>query len=209
MPDLLLELFSEEIPARMQARAAEDLRKGVTDRLVAAGLAYEGARAFVTPRRLTLAVHGVPARQPDVKEERKGPRLNSSLPARQGFLRTIGVPPHEAARFELTRPGESIAIRDLGLVVEARGDGDNAFYFAMREKPGRAAIEVIGEILPDVIKNFPWPKMCIRDSNNSTDGTSDAAAQAGAVVRREPHQGKGHVVRRMFNDCLLYTSRCV
>ena len=75
MPDLLLELFSEEIPARMQARAAEDLRKAVTDRLVDAGLVYEGARAFVTPRRLALAVHGVPARQADVKEERKGPRI--------------------------------------------------------------------------------------------------------------------------------------
>ena len=71
MPDLLLEFFSEEIPARMQARAAEDLRKLVTDRLVGAGLVYEGAKAFATPRRLALAVQGVPARQPDVKEERR------------------------------------------------------------------------------------------------------------------------------------------
>src|SRR5215468_3108398 len=75
MPDLLLELFSEEIPARMQVRAAEDLRKLVTDRLVGAGLLYEGAKAFVTPRRLALAVKGVPVRQPDVKEEKKGPRV--------------------------------------------------------------------------------------------------------------------------------------
>src|SRR5436190_431214 len=77
MPDLLLELFSEEIPARMQAKAADDLKKMVTDRLVDAGLVYEGARAFVTPRRLTLFVQGVPARQPDLKEERKGPRVGA------------------------------------------------------------------------------------------------------------------------------------
>ena len=82
MPDLLLEFFSEEIPARMQARAAEDLRKLVTDRLVAAGLVYEGAKAFATPRRLALAVQGVPARQPDVKEERKGPRVGAPEQAR-------------------------------------------------------------------------------------------------------------------------------
>src|SRR5215470_10659483 len=77
MPDLLLELFSEEIPARMQARAADDLRKLVTDRLVAAGLLYEGAKAFATPRRLALAVQGVPVRQPDVREEKKGPRVGA------------------------------------------------------------------------------------------------------------------------------------
>jgi glycyl-tRNA synthetase beta chain len=77
MPDLLLELFSEEIPARMQAKAAEDLRKMITDRLVAAGLVYEGAKAFATPRRLALTVHGIPARQPDIKEERKGPKVGA------------------------------------------------------------------------------------------------------------------------------------
>ena len=86
MPDLLLELFSEEIPARMQARAAEDLKKLVTDRLVDAGLIYEGASAFVTPRRLALFVQGVPARQPDVKEERKGPRVGAPEGAIAGFL---------------------------------------------------------------------------------------------------------------------------
>src|SRR6516164_2157471 len=91
MPDLLLELFSEEIPARMQARAAEDLRKLVTDRLVEAGLVYEGARAFATPRRLALAVQGIPAKQPDVKEERKGPRVGAPDGAIQGFLRAAGL----------------------------------------------------------------------------------------------------------------------
>ena len=83
MPDLLLEFFSEEIPARMQARAAEDLKKLVTDRLVDAGLTYEGATAFATPRRLALAVAGIPVRQPDVKEERKGPRVDAIKPGVQ------------------------------------------------------------------------------------------------------------------------------
>src|SRR6202049_2433488 len=91
MPDLLLELFSEEIPARMQARAAEDLRKLVTDRLGAAGLVYDGAKAFVTPRRLALAVHSVPARQPDVREEKKGPRVGAPDNAIAGFVRAAGL----------------------------------------------------------------------------------------------------------------------
>src|ERR1041385_903945 len=91
MPDLLLEFFSEEIPARMQARAAEDLRKLVTDRLVEAGLAYEGAKAFVTPRRLALSVHGIPVRQPDAREEKKGPRVGAPEGAIAGFLKGAGL----------------------------------------------------------------------------------------------------------------------
>src|SRR6266704_6937521 len=91
MPDLLLELFSEEIPARMQAKAADDLRKLVTERLVDAGLVYEGAKAFATPRRLALAVEGVPARQPDLKEEKKGPRVGAPDGAIQGFLKAAGL----------------------------------------------------------------------------------------------------------------------
>src|SRR5262249_24333180 len=91
VPDFLLELFSEQIPARMQARAAEDLRKLVTEALVSAGLLYEGAKAFVTPRRLALAVKGVPVRQPDVKEEKKGPRVGAPEGAIQGFLRAAGL----------------------------------------------------------------------------------------------------------------------
>jgi glycyl-tRNA synthetase beta chain len=138
MPDLLLELFSEEIPTRMQARAAEDLRKAVTDRLVAAGLVYEGARAFVTPRRLTLAVHGVPVRQPDLREEKKGPRVGAPENAIAGFLKAAGL----------------TSISEAKVQPDKKGD----FYIALIEKPGRAAIDVIGEILPDVIKSFPWPK---------------------------------------------------
>ena len=138
MPDLLLELFSEEIPARMQARAAEDLRKGVTDRLVNAGLVYEGAKAFVTPRRLALAVHGVPARQPDIKDERKGPKVGAPEQAIAGFLRAAGLKSIDEAKVQPDKKGD--------------------FYVAVIEKPGRAAIDVIGEIIPDVIKSFPWPK---------------------------------------------------
>src|SRR5258707_13325040 len=91
MPDLLLELFSEEIPARMQAKAAEDLKKMVTDRLVDAGLVYDGAKAFATPRRLALFVQGVPAKQPDLKEEKKGPRVGAPAGAIQGFLKSAGL----------------------------------------------------------------------------------------------------------------------
>jgi glycyl-tRNA synthetase beta chain len=138
MPDLLLELFSEEIPACMQTRAAEDLRKAVTDRLVDAGLIYEGAKAFVTPRRLTLAVHGVPVRQKDVREEKKGPRVGAPDTAVAGFLKAAGLK----------------SISEAKVQPDKKGD----FYVAVIEKPGRAAIEVIGEILSDVIKTFPWPK---------------------------------------------------
>jgi glycyl-tRNA synthetase beta chain len=138
MPDLLLELFSEEIPARMQARAAEDLKKAVTDRLVDAGLVYEGAKAFVTPRRLTLAVHGVPVRQPDLREEKKGPRVGAPENAVAGFLKAAGLK----------------SISEAKVQPDKKGD----FYVAVIEKRGRAAIEVIAEILPEVIKSFPWPK---------------------------------------------------
>jgi len=138
MPDLLLELFSEEIPARMQARAAEDLRKLVTEALVGAGLLYEGAKAFVTPRRLALAVKGVPVRQPDVKEEKKGPRVGAPAGAIQGFLRAAGLK----------------SISEAKVQPDKKGD----FYLAVIERPGRPAIEVIAEIVPEVVKTFPWPK---------------------------------------------------
>jgi glycyl-tRNA synthetase beta chain len=138
MPDLLLELFSEEIPARMQARAAEDLRKAVTARLVDAGLVYEGAKTFVTPRRLALAVHGVPARQADVREEKKGPRVGAPDNAIAGFLKAAGLSSISEAKVQPDRKGD--------------------FYVAMIDQPGRAAIEVIAEIVSQVIRTFPWPK---------------------------------------------------
>jgi glycyl-tRNA synthetase beta chain len=138
MPDLLIELFSEEIPARMQMRAADDLKKLVTAKLAAAGLRYEGAKAFVTPRRLTLAVAGVPARQPDVTEEKKGPRVGAPEGAILGFLKAAGLK----------------SIGEAKVQPDKKGD----FYVAVTEKKGRPAIEVIAEIVPDVVKTFPWPK---------------------------------------------------
>ena len=138
MPDLLLELFSEEIPARMQVQAAADLRKLVTDKLVDAGLVYDGAKAFVTPRRLALSVHGIPARQADLREEKKGPRVGAPENAIAGFLKAAGL--------------KSIA--DAKIQSDKKGD----FYVAVIERPGRAALDVLGEILPDVVKRFPWPK---------------------------------------------------
>jgi glycyl-tRNA synthetase beta chain len=139
MPDLLLELFSEEIPARMQAKAADDLRRMVTDKLVAEGLVYEGAKAFATPRRLALTVHGIPARQADLKEERKGPRVGGPEPAIAGFLKATGLSSLDEAQVQ----------RD-----PKKGD----FYVALIEKPGRATIDVLAEILPVIVRTFPWPK---------------------------------------------------
>ncbi|MFZ5736042.1 MAG: glycine--tRNA ligase subunit beta [Pseudomonadota bacterium] len=139
MPDLLLELFSEEIPARMQGKAADDLKRLVTDRLVAEGLVYEGAKAFATPRRLTLTVHGIPARQPDLKDERKGPKVGAPDAAVQGFLKATGLASLDEAKIQ----------RD-----PKKGD----FYVALIEKPGRPAIEVLAEILPVIVRTFPWPK---------------------------------------------------
>jgi glycyl-tRNA synthetase beta chain len=138
MPDLLLELFSEEIPARMQAKAAEDLRRMVTDRLVAEGLVYEGAKAFATPRRLTLTVHGIPARQSDLKQERKGPRVGGAEAAIAGFLKATGLNSLDEAKIQ----------RD------PKGD----FYIALTEKPGKPTVDVLAEILPLIIRTFPWPK---------------------------------------------------
>ncbi len=139
MPDLLLELFSEEIPARMQAKAADDLRRMVTDKLVAEGLVYDGAKAFATPRRLALTVHGIPGRQADLKEERKGPRVGGPEAAIAGFLKATGLSSLDQAQIQ----------RD-----PKKGD----FYVALIEKEGRATIDVLAEMLPVIIRTFPWPK---------------------------------------------------
>ncbi|KQP53450.1 glycine--tRNA ligase subunit beta [Methylobacterium sp. Leaf106] len=139
MPDLLLELRSEEIPARMQRRAAEDLRKLVTDALVERGFLYEGAKAFSTPRRLALHVAGLPPRGKDVREERKGPRVGAPDGAIQGFLKSAG----------LTSLDQATTVTD-----PKKGE----FYVAVIERPGRDTIDVLAEILPAIIKSFPWPK---------------------------------------------------
>ncbi len=137
MPDLLLELFSEEIPARMQARATADLKKLVTDGLVAAGLTYASAGVFSTPRRLVLAIDALTAESPALHEDRKGPRADAPQAAIDGFLRSTGL------------------ARDQ-LVVRAVGKAE--VLFAVVEKPGRKAEAIIAEVVEGTIRNFPWPK---------------------------------------------------
>jgi glycyl-tRNA synthetase beta chain len=137
MPDLLIELFSEEIPARMQAKAAADLQKLVTDGLVDAGLTYAGAGAFCTPRRLALSIEGLSVESPDTREERKGPKVSAPDGAIDGFCRGAGVS------------------RDA---LEARDTGKGKVYFAVIQKPGRKAADIIAEVLEGAIRNFPWSK---------------------------------------------------
>ena len=137
MADLLLELFSEEIPARMQAQAAKDLERLVVGALSDRGLLFEGVKAFAGPRRLTLAIAGLPAKQPDVSEEKKGPRINAPAKALDGFLRSAGVTLEQC---------------------EKRDDGKGEFYVAVIHRKGRATAEVLAEMLPDCLAKLPWPK---------------------------------------------------
>ena len=137
MPDLLIELFSEEIPARMQAKASDDLRKLMTDGLVEAGLTYTGAAAFSTPRRLTLTVQGLSANSPTLREERRGPKVGAPDKALDGFMRGAGV------------------TRDQ---LEERTEKKGAFYYATVTTPGRPAAEIIAEVLEKTVRGFPWPK---------------------------------------------------
>ncbi len=139
MPDLLLELFSEEIPARLQAKAAGNLRKLVTDAVVDAGLTYEGAKEYWTPRRLVLDIRGLTARSADIREEKKGPRKDAPQKAIEGFLRGAGLQSIDQA--------------------EIRSDPKKGeFYVAVIEKPGRDAADIVAEIMPGIIANFSWPK---------------------------------------------------
>ena len=137
MPELLIELFSEEIPARMQTKAAEDLRSMITNGLVEAGLTYEGAQVHATPRRLVLSVEGLNAKAADMLEERKGPRVDAPKPAVEGFLKSTGL-----------------TLKELAVQDDKKGK----FYVASIKKPGRAATDVVAELVPDVIRKFPWPK---------------------------------------------------
>ena len=137
MPDLLIELFSEEIPARMQKRAAQDLKKLVTDGLVEAGLTYSAAGVFSTPRRLTLSIEGLLAQSPPQKEERKGPKTDAPQAAIDGFLRATGV--------------------NID-ALEPRDDKKGQVYFAVVSKPGRPAAAIVAEVLEGAIRTFPWPK---------------------------------------------------
>ena len=139
MPDFLLELFSEEIPARMQGQAADDLRRLVTAALTEQGLAFEGAASFATPRRLALHIAGLPERQQDRREVKKGPRVGAPDAAVQGFLKSAGLASLSEARIE---------------VEPKKGE----FYVAVIERPGRGTAELLAEILPGILKSFPWPK---------------------------------------------------
>ena len=137
MPELLLELFSEEIPARMQAKAAEDMRAIITNALVDAGLTYEGAQAHSTPRRLVLSVEGLNAKAADTSEERKGPRVDAPKPAIDGFLKSTGL-----------------KLDQLTIQEDKKGKS----YIALIKKSGRAATDVIAEVVPKMVREFPWPK---------------------------------------------------
>jgi len=138
MAELLLELFSEEIPARMQARAREDLARLLGNALGEAGLEFNEIKTFATPRRLTTVVEGLPARSPDIREERKGPRIDAPDAAIKGFLKSTGLASADQA--------------------ERRDDKKGAYYVALLERPGRATAEVIAEIMLELVKSFPWPK---------------------------------------------------
>jgi glycyl-tRNA synthetase beta chain len=137
MPDLLLELFSEEIPARMQVQASKDLQRLIVGALSDRGFLFEGARAFAGPRRLTLAISGLPVKQPDVSEEKKGPRVGAPEKAIEGFLKSAGVALDQC---------------------EKRSDAKGEFYVAVIARKGRATAEVLAEILPETIAKLPWPK---------------------------------------------------
>ncbi|MGE0650438.1 MAG: glycine--tRNA ligase subunit beta [Alphaproteobacteria bacterium] len=137
MAELLLEILSEEIPARMQTRASDDLRRLVTEGLKGAGLDFSAARAFATPRRLVLVVDGIPERQPDVKDERKGPAVGAPDKAIEGFLGSVGLTLDQC---------------------EKRDIKGKEFWFAVIEKTGRATKDVLVEILPDALAKLPWPK---------------------------------------------------
>ena len=179
MPDLLLEFFSEEIPARMQARAADDLKKLVTDRLVEAGLVYEGAKAFATPRRLALTVQGVPARSPTSGKRRRA--RGSARPRRAiaGFLRAAGLTSIDQAKVQADKKGD--------------------FYVAVIEKPGRPAIEVIAEIVPRCRARLPVAEVDALGRCVGQGGRAQLGAAA-AFDRRDLRAGdrgaRGRDVRR-------------
>jgi glycyl-tRNA synthetase beta chain len=138
MAELLLELFSEEIPARMQTRAREDLARLLVQALAAAGLDYKDLKTFATPRRLTAMIDGLPARSPDIREEKKGPRIDAPDAAINGFLKSAGLASIDQA--------------------EKREDKKGAYYVALVERPSRATEDVVAEIVPEIVKSFPWPK---------------------------------------------------
>ncbi|EPY03337.1 glycine--tRNA ligase subunit beta [Magnetospirillum fulvum] len=137
MAEFLLEILSEEIPARMQARAADDLRRLVTDGLTAGGITFESARALVTPRRLVLAIDGLPLAGPDLSEEKRGPRVGAPAQAMDGFLKSTGLTVEQ---------------------LEQRDTGKGVFWFAVIERKGRATVDLLKEVVEATMAAFPWPK---------------------------------------------------
>jgi glycyl-tRNA synthetase beta chain len=206
MPELLLELFSEEIPARMQAKAAEDLKVLITNALVDQGLVYEGAQAHATPRRLVLAVEGLAARTKDVSDERRGPRVDAPETAIQGFLKSTGL-----------------ELSDLVVQEDKKGK----FYIARISRPGRATPDVIAGIVPDVIRKFPWPRSMRWGSGDLRwvrplqsilccfDGEvvhfEIAGLESGAVTRGHRFLGPQEITARRFEDYAqkLYDAKVV
>jgi glycyl-tRNA synthetase beta chain len=162
MPDLFLEFFSEEIPARMQPQAEESLKKLVTDALIERGLVYAGAKAFSTPRRLALAVTGLPARQPDQREEKKGPRVGAPEQAIEGFLKGAGLRSIDQAKVHTDKKGD--------------------FYVAMVERKGRETGEVVAEIVPEIARIFPWPKSMRWGESSANEGSLTWVRPLHAVV---------------------------
>jgi glycyl-tRNA synthetase beta chain len=195
MPDLLLELFSEEIPARMQAQAAKDLERLVVGALSDRGLLFEGARGFAGPRRLTLAISGLPVKQPDVSEEKKGPRVGAPEKAIEGFLKSAGIALDQC---------------------EKRSDAKGEFYVAVIARKGRETADVLGEILPEQIAKLPWPKsMRWGDGSfrwvrplHSIIATFDgevipfeiAGVKAGNITRGHRFLSSGEIAVRRFED---------
>ncbi|MGQ3047201.1 MAG: glycine--tRNA ligase subunit beta [Niveispirillum sp.] len=185
MAELLIELFMEEIPARMQVRAADDFKRLVTDKLSAAGIAFTKAEAHSTPRRLALLVDGLPTAQADVREEKKGPRVGSPEQALAGFLKSAGLSSIDQA--------------------EQRDTGKGVFYFAVIEKKGGATIDALPGIIDAAIRELPWPKsmrwgandfMWVRPLHSILalfDGAVIPGALTLATAEAAPEQSDGNV----------------
>ncbi len=202
MPELLIELFSEEIPARMQQKAADDLRQIITNALVEAGLTYEGAQAHGGARRLVLSVEGLDAKAADVNEERKGPRVDAPQAAIDGFLKSTGLTLDQ---------------------LKVQDDKKGQFYLAVMRKPGRAATEIIAEVVPDTIRRFPWPKSMRWGSGSlrwvrplhSIICTFDGEVvpfeiegiRSGNTTRGHRFMGSQHIEVRRFEDYALKLAR--
>ncbi len=196
MPDMLLELFSEEIPARMQAQAAKDLERLTVGALTERGFMFEGIKAFAGPRRLTLAITGLPPEQKDVREELKGPRTDAPQAALDGFLKKTGLT-KEQLKVETTPKGE--------------------VYMAVIERKGRATPLVLAEIIPEVMGKLPWPKSMRWKPGNpvrwvrplhSILATFDgevvpcefAGIQSGNTTRGHRFLSSGNITVRRFED---------